>query len=153
MNTLSLNVDITRLIIYRIKKTLQPHNIMLNNSQIIEVMTSNFLEITFNKYLNWTDYISMIEKKHISKYIYIIKHFRNIFLEYILKLIYVGIVESKFRYGILVWSSSYQDIAVLQNKAVRAVTSAKYLAHTQPLFRKLDLLNIENLYNQSILNF
>ena len=53
----------------------------------------------------------------------------------------------------LVWGSSYQDIAVLQKKAVRAVTSAKYFAHTQPLFRKLDLLNIEDIYNQSILKF
>ena len=63
-----------------------------------------------------------------------------------------------FDMGSLFWGSSYQHITVLQNNAVRAVTSAKYFAHTQPLFRKRDLLNIgylniEDLYNQSILKY
>ena len=47
--------------------------------------------------------------------------------------------------GLKVWSFSCNRIIKLQKKAIRIISSTKYNAHTEPLFKKLKLLNVTDM--------
>ena len=66
LNKLSINVDKTKLMIYRKKRQILTINVNLNNQPILELDTFIFLGVTFNKYLNWSDHIFVVSNK-ISK--------------------------------------------------------------------------------------
>ena len=55
--------------------------------------------------------------------------------------------------GILSWGQNCERIFKLQKWAVRAITSSKFNAHTDPLFQKLKLLKVEDIKNVSYLKF
>ena len=40
---------------------------------------------------------------------------------------------------------------LLQKKAVRIITNSNYLAHSQPIFKTLNLLTLEDIINVNIL--
>ena len=56
-------------------------------------------------------------------------------------------------YGILTWGFDYYRIEKLQKRFVRIISSSKYNAHSEPLFKVLDILKIEHLFSQSCLKF
>ena len=45
------------------------------------------------------------------------------------------------------------QVSKLQKKSIRLITGSEYLAHSEPLFKELDLLKIEDLYKLKILKF
>ena len=49
-------------------------------------------------------------------------------------------------YSLLAWGTKCQKIELLQMKAVRAVHSKSPIAHTNPLFRKMNNLMVSDLY-------
>ena len=52
----------------------------------------------------------------------------------------------RFNYGILAWVYDTTRIFKLQKKSLRAISSAKYIAHTDPLFKSLALLKVEHIH-------
>ena len=71
----------------------------------------------------------------------------------ILKMIYNALIQPHLNYGVLLWGNNISRIRKLQKWAVRSITSSKYNAHTEPLFLKLKLLKIEDIYKLSMLKF
>ena len=61
--------------------------------------------------------------------------------------------QSRMMYGILAWGFDYYRIEKLQKRFVRIISSSKYNAHSEPLFKVLDILKIEHLFSQSCLKF
>ena len=53
----------------------------------------------------------------------------------------------------LTWGYESESILKLQKKAVRIITSAKYNAHTEPIFKKLSILKIHDLFSLCQLKF
>ena len=53
-------------------------------------------------------------------------------------------------YGLCAWGLANDDILskvqLLQKKAIRAITSAEYHAETAPIFKKLGILNLSDLF-------
>ena len=62
-------------------------------------------------------------------------------------------VQSRMMYCILTWGLDYYRIEKLQKRFLRIISSSKYNAHSEPLFKVLDILKIENLFSQSCLKF
>ena len=62
-------------------------------------------------------------------------------------------VQSRMMYCILTWGFDYYRIEKLQKRFVRIISSSKYNAHSEPLFKILDILKIEHLFSQSCLKF
>ena len=62
-------------------------------------------------------------------------------------------VQSRMMYCILTWGFDYYRIEKLQKRFVRIITSSKYNAHSEPLFKVLDILKIEHLFSQNCLKF
>ena len=56
-------------------------------------------------------------------------------------------------YGILAWGYQPGRLVTLQKKAVRAITSSAYNAHTSPIFKNLRLLKIYDIHILQQLKF
>ena len=79
-----------------------------------------------------------------------LKHYLPV---YILKTLYFSLVLSYCTYGIILWGSNTNRLYQLQKKAVRVITLNKYNAHTEPLFKSLELLKIQDIYVLTVLKF
>ena len=65
--------------------------------------------------------------------------------------------QSHILYGILNWGSAYktylEPLKCGLRKAVRVIDLAKYQAHSEPLFKKYNLLNFDNMYKLQVAKF
>ena len=68
-------------------------------------------------------------------------------------LVYSTIILPHINYLIRVWGHHHKIIAQLQKRAIRVITIRKYLAHTEPLFKNLNVLKVEDFLNFNNLNF
>ena len=123
-NKLSLNVRKTKYIIFRKYK----------NNDIGQ--------------LNWDNHIHIIEKR-ISRAVGIIKKLQLIFPKTILLSIYNALILPHINYCLLSWGSGIEakGIFLQQKRAIRAISSAGYKAHTEPLFKIYNILKLEDIYN------
>ena len=51
------------------------------------------------------------------------------------------------------WDVDTNIIFKLQKKAVRIITGNYYIAHSEPIFKSLELLKIDDIYKLKILKF
>ena len=60
-------------------------------------------------------------------------------------------------YGITLWGNATKidvtKLITIQKKIIRMVSAAKYSAHTEPLFKTLKILKLEDVYHHQILNY
>ena len=71
----------------------------------------------------------------------------------VLNTLYFSMVQSRMMYCLLTWGFYYYRLEKLQKRFVRIVFSSKYNAHSEPLFKALDILKIGHLFSQSCLKF
>ena len=153
LNKLSLNVKKTKFIIYRTpNKHVIPPRIKLGNTEIEQVSHFNFLGITLDEHLSWKHHTNKVFSK-VSKITGIINHLKRQIPREILKVIYNTLILPHFNYGLLAWGHKTTRIFQLQKKAVRSLTLSRYNAHTPPLFKQLNLLEIKDIYMQQELKF
>ena len=69
---------------------------------------------------------------------------KHIVSEKNLKMLYYSLVHPYTIYGIRLWGNAYQKhiqkLKVVQKKAIRAITGAKYNDASSPLFRHLKIM-------------
>ena len=68
----------------------------------------------------------------------------------VLKTIFISLIQCNLNYGILVWGHLTTRIFKLQKRAVRTITGSNYIAHTERLFRNLEVLNINDIKMQQL---
>ena len=68
-------------------------------------------------------------------------------------MIYNALIQPHLNYGVLLWGKNIKRIQKLQKWAIRSITLSKYNAHTDPLFIKLKLLKIQDIYSLCLLKF
>ena len=112
----------------------------------------NFLGVTLNQNLNWDTHISSLCSKA-SRCIGILSKLKAYFPISIMKILYHSLIISKFTYGLLAWGYNVSRIFKLQKKCIRIITNNKYNAHTDPLFKSLNLLKIHDIYLLNVLKF
>ena len=85
----------------------------------------------------------------------------------LIRTIYFSVVNSHLYYGIQAWGSADPSVRnkleILQNKAVRILSGVQYfqvygqepgpLPSSEPLYKKLEILKIQDIYELSISNF
>ena len=105
-------------------------NLLINKNPIENVHDFNFLGITLKEHMKWkshTDKISNKLSRYIGIYIY------TLFIPHL-------------TYGILARGSDLNRLYKIQKKAIRIITNSKFNAHTSPLFKQQNLLNLEDLF-------
>ena len=126
------------------------------NDNIIECVTEfNFLGLIINSNLNWNNHIDHISKK-ISRVLGIMYRLKEIYPFIILLMLYNSLIVPHFNYCILVWGSKMVEghpIHLLQKRAIRLVTNADYIAHTEPICKSLQLLKVTDMFSLAIWKF
>ena len=68
--------------------------------------------------------------------------------------LYYSLILSHLQYCTLLWANTYSTclnkLRILQKKAIQIITQSHYLAHTDPLFSKLKLLKLDDLYKHQL---
>ena len=125
---------------------------MINGTKLERVSNFIFLGITLNENLSWKHHIDKVATK-ISKYIGILNRLKHYLPEYVLRIIYCSLIQSQLIYAILTWGFASSRLEKLQKKAIRIISGARYNSHTEPLFKRLQLLKVNDLFHLNLLKF
>ena len=71
----------------------------------------------------------------------------------IVKTIYNIFILPHLTYGILAWGFSKTHLFKLQKQTIRLISHSKFNSHTEPLFKSLALLKLEDLFKLNTLKF
>ena len=89
----------------------------------------------------------------IARSIGILYKVKNILPEYILKTLYNSLLLPHLTYGILAWGNNTSVLNKLQKKAIRIISNVGYRDHTEPQFKNLNILKLEDIYKTTLLKF
>ena len=152
-NKLSLNVKKTKFMIFRKpQKKVEIPVLHIGGENIDCVNNFNFLGIVLNEHLNWHSHTTKIANK-ICKIIGILNKLKHILPQQILSTIYTSLITPHVNYGILLWGHEATRIYKLQKKAIRTISKSKYNAHTEPIFKKLQFLKLNDIFKLQQLKF
>ena len=149
-NRLQLNVAKTEFIVFRPPKRPLNHRIVLklNGMKIYESPKIKYLGVILDAQLHWNHHINELTKK-LNRAIGMIFKIRYDCTQKVLLSLYFSLFHSHLSYGLLVWGKSNDryltKISVLQKKILRAITFSDYNAHSTPILKKLNVLELKDL--------
>ena len=152
-NKLSLNVSKTKYMIFPNKLDPNPppqEKLVINNIKLSLVTQFDFLGITIDSKLTWTPHTTKIAGK-ISKIIGVMKKIKRYAPPSVMKTLYQALVYTRLNYGIKVWGFAHQRVDTIQKKAIRIMDNKKINSHTDPIFKKHNLLKVEDIFKLSCL--
>jgi hypothetical protein len=145
LNKLSLNVKKTKAMIFHtIQRNITLPELYIDGTKIDFVTTFNYLGLMVDQNLSWKNHVDAVAKK-ISKTLGIMTKLKHILPSHALLNIYNALVLSHLNYGLIVWGGKSSRLLKLQKRAVRIICKSSYNSHTDGLFRKLNLLKINDL--------
>jgi hypothetical protein len=113
-----------------------------------DVPAMKFLGVFFDPKLNFKYHIKQLSSK-LSRALYILRTVKNILSKQALKTIYFSIFHCHLIYAIQIWSCTFPgpltEIFLKQKQAIRLISGAKFNAHTEPLFKNLAILPLNDL--------
>ena len=166
-NRLALNISKTNFIIFRGYRKPCDYNVtLLLNRKAIEQRTYvKYLGVLIDEHLNWKEHVLNVTKK-ISRSVGIICKLRSCMDVSLLRTLYYSLVYSHLNYGIHAWGSAcktdLEKILTLQKKVVRAMTGNRWyqtygnpgpLVSSDPLFKNLGILKVEDIYKLNLGKF
>ena len=155
-NKLSLNVKKTKYMQFRYSQrspnSLPKLVLKMNNTLIEKVTHFDFLGLRISETLSWKDHIEKVKGK-VSKAAGSMYRIKNQVNSKVLLTIYNSLILSHLHYGILCWGVQGHQLFKIQKRAVRTICKKKYNDHTDPLFKKLKLLKITDIFKTQCLKF
>ena len=152
-NLLSLNVKKTSFIIFSNKKNLTT-DIFIDKSALSRQYETKFLGVIITFNLNWKKHTELVASK-ISKNIGIISKIRHLLAIGTTRTIYLTLVEPYISYCNLIWAQSESTSALdkifrIQKKYCRLLTFSSYRSHSNPIFFKLSILTVYDIYKYQL---
>jgi hypothetical protein len=93
----------------------------------------------------------------LTRSLFCIRRAKNLLTPAALKSLYFAFIQSHLSYCPIILSSisqqNFNQIKLVQKKAIRTITNSSYTAHTAPLFAQLQLLPYEHIVKQAKLLF
>ena len=155
-NKLSLNIKKSNFIIFLPKgKKYNTDNVKINinGNEIKQVNFTKFLGIYIDEHLSWAQHIDYLSQK-IARNVGILSKLKYFLPRYIMNTLYYSLILSHLQYCTLLCANAYSTclnkLRILQKKTIRIITQSHYLAHTDPLFSKLKLLKLDDLYKRQL---
>ena len=170
VNKLSLNLKKTHFIIFQKQKArINVYTELIVDGVKIEMKNSTkFLGVMLDKYLTFNDHIQYIKGK-VSRGLGILIKCRKYFTQKTLITLYNSFIYPYLNFCTTVWGNTHESylkpLIVSQNKAIRIVSGAKRRpiiwndrtilipAHTDPLYKKLNILKLSQIYIYSVQQF
>ena len=153
-NRLTINIDKTNcLFISNVASSAPTGSILLNNHELDFVPESRFLGVLIDQNLRFDKHINYVCGK-ISKCIGILFRIRPLLPEACLRNLYFSLIHPYILYCLPVFGASYsthlEPLRILQKRAVRLISNAAFLDHTDPLFFNNKILKLDDQYKLSI---
>ena len=153
-NKLKLNTKKTKLVCFR-KKSQQVNydhiQIFLDGDKLEFAEEAIFLGITIDSHLSWESHCNHVANK-ISRNCGAINRVKKLLPPSSLKILYSSLILPHLQYGLAAWGGcsgkNRRRITAVQKRAIRVVSKAYYVSHTEPRMKKLGLLKLEELYEQ-----
>ena len=128
--------------------------IAMNGNLLENLDEALFLGVVIDKKLTYRSHIDYIASK-ISKSIGILFKLRNLKLpKSILIQIYYSLIHSHLNYNIICYLGTFPTyinrLFLLQKRAIRIISGASFLEHTDPLFYSNKILKINDMYNLNV---
>jgi len=157
VNKLSLNLEKTNYVVFSSKYIdISKHKLVIDDVVLRETKLVKFLGIYMDNHLIWEHHIKYIENK-VSVGLYNLNILKHILPSYNLKMIYLSFVHSHINYGCLLWGNTYKKhlkkLKICQKKAIRIASHKKYDSPSSPLFKAMNVLNIEDTFKYQIGQF
>ena len=120
----------------------------------VDLLTTqfNYLGIILDEHLSWKAHVAMVTGK-LSKINGILNRLKYIYPSQVLLTIYKSLFVPHINYGSLVWGQNYDSISKLQKRVIRTITHSNYIAHSEPLLKDLNLLNVKDLMDLKKIKF
>ena len=148
-NSLTLNAGKSYYIIFSLKKMSNDLRVTIGEHVLDRKTHGKFLGVILDEKLNFTEHIQYITGK-ISKLTGLMYKLKAFFPCEILRNLYLSLIYPYYNYCILAWGSTnksvLQPLFLYQKKLVRIITTSDYYAHTNPLFKQLKILKLEDLF-------
>ena len=173
-NLLSLNLDKTKYIIISYSQMVHDSNyeICINDNNYEQNCPNNIKVISRVKYcdntpavkylgiyidpqLNFKYHIKSITSK-MSRALFSLNRVKHFLPQQALKTLYFSLFHCHLLYACEIWScvssSQLNEITIKQKKAIRIISNSKFNAHTEPIFKKLEILplNLQLTFNKLV---
>ena len=150
VNKLSLNVKKTKYMIFhyhqRVLKEEDIPCLIINGVVIERVPEFNFLGLSINEFMSWSSHATKIANK-ISRTLGVMNRLKRFLPISAMKLMYNSLILSHLQFGITCWGFEWERIFKLQKRALRILTTSKYNSHTEPLFKRMNLLKVKDIFD------
>ena len=151
LNKLSLNTAKTELIFFHSKRRTINYDLIsikFNGLKLVPVDHVKYLGMYLDSYLSWEYHIHELSKK-LSRANGILSKLRyNSPLEVCLQ-VYYSIFYSHLIYGCNVWGLTTEEnihkIEMLQKKCIRIMTFSDFTAHTNDIFKELNIIKVKDV--------
>jgi hypothetical protein len=134
------------------QKIVHPPLIHIEDKQIEYVDEFNFLGIIIDKNLSWKSHVNYISQK-LTKICAIVNKLKHFLPKSTLLTIYNSLFQPHLNYGVLLWGSNSGHLFKLQKKVMRIITLSSYNAHTEPIFKQLNILKLKDICTLHELKF
>ena len=102
--------------------------------------------------MNWSSHYAKIANK-ISRTLGEMNRLKRYLPFSAMKLMYDSLILSHLQFGITYWGFEWNRIFKLQKRALRIMTNSKYNAHTEPIFKELEMRKFSDIFNVQCMKF
>ena len=153
INKLTINYTKTEYIIITNKKAKLDYTVKIDQTTIKQSKCIKYLGVLLDDSLSWKPQIDRVSSKMASG-CWALYHLRKYVDSKTLLMVYYSIIHSHLNYCLSSWgsasASTLMPINKLQKKALRTITFSNIISHTKPLFFKLQILKINDMYKFEI---
>lgn len=156
-NNLHVNSTKTNCINFTRNNKLQYNPWILMNQFELPFRTEvKYLGLIFDERFTWTAHVNSLCSR-LSSQLFLLSRFskyENIFL---MKLIYNALIESRLRYGVVLWGSTsrtnFLRVFYLQKRAIRIMARLNRRSSCRNYFKSLKILTLTSIYIYEVLIF
>jgi len=153
-NRLAINTEKTNFVLFKERNTdnSPDYSVKINGKTVKQTDKVKFLGVEIQSNLSW-DAHCQTKANRMSQSLAILSKLKNQLPSSALELIYHSLIESHLNYGIVAWGNttkqSLKRLQIIQKRAIRTVCKQKYNSHTDPLFRQLKILKVDDIFKVS----
>jgi hypothetical protein len=153
VNKLSLNVKKSKYMVFHMpNKNVPTYDIKIRGTKLEQVTNFNFLGIVLDENLSWVSHITKVQGK-LYRILGILNRVKNLVPNDIKCTIFNTLALPHINYGLMLWGHKASRLVKIQKKFVRLISGAKYNAHSDPLFKKYNVLKINDMYKLMLYKF
>ena len=159
-NRLSVNILKTTYIMFGNSHVNNPPPLLMKSNYTYEIIKrtteTKFLGIYYDQKLSFKAHINHLTQK-LSRTCGLIYRVKDIMPTYVLKNMYHAHVGSIINYCNIIWSnicpSNLKPLTLIMKRIIRNITKSEFLAHTEPLFKRMKILDLEGIRKISLATY